>query len=159
MLTSQNLKTVVDIVQEESRKESLGHLREIDRINGQLTEQERTRRGLLTPVEHERATFAQASGQLEELNEREATLGAQADRARTGLDIVDVLSDERRIRANLTSPDTYLESKDKETVREMLRIFIAEVPVGEGTATINYTIPLPQPGDATGPYTHELPLA
>ena len=59
---------------------------------------------------------------------------------------MDVLSDERRIRANLTSPDTYLESKDQETVREMLRIFIAEVLVGEGTATINYTIPMPQPG-------------
>ena len=83
VMTSRSLKTVVNIVQEESREETLEHLKDLDRINDPLTEQERARRGLLTAVEHERTTFAQASGHLEELNEAKATLGTQADQART----------------------------------------------------------------------------
>ena len=82
-MTGRSLKTVVNIVQEESREETLEHLKDLDRINDQLTEQERARRGLLTAVEHERTTFAQASSHLEELNEAKATLGTQADQART----------------------------------------------------------------------------
>ena len=158
-MTGRSLKTVVNIVQEESREETLEHLKDLDRINDQLTEQERARRGLLTAVEHERTTFAQASSHLEELNEAKATLGTQADQARTGLDIQDMVSDERRIRANVVNPDTYLGARDQETVREMLRTFMEEVVVDANTATIRYTIPFPHPGDAYRSYTHELDLA
>ena len=69
------------------------------------------------------------------------------------------MSDERRIRANVVNPDTYLGARDQETVREMLRTFMEEVVVEANTATIRYTIPFPHPGDAYRSYTHELDLA
>ena len=55
--------------------------------------------------------------------------------------------------------DTYLQATDQGTVREMLRTFIAEVLIGENTATIRYTIPFPQPQHPAGSYTQELTRA
>ena len=46
---------------------------------------------------------------LEELNQTRSTLSRQANQARSGLDVQDIVSDERRIR---TSTVTYLQATD-----------------------------------------------
>ena len=158
VLTEGNLKKVVNIVQKGSRRETLEHLKEIGRINEELTEQDRARRGLVTAVEHERTTFAETATHLEELNKVRANLNAQADQAKTELDIQETVSDERRIRANVREADTYLQATDQETVREMFRTFIEEVLVGATNAAIRYTIPIPRDGHPAGSYTQELTL-
>ena len=108
-----------------------------------LKRQNRERLDLLEKVEAEETTYSQATGQVEELNDLRSKLQSQVRECADEALRQDFISDERRLRDAAGNIQTYLDTTEPETARELYESFIKEVLVRPGSATIRYTVPMP----------------
>ena len=112
-------------------------------VYAELGNQNQERLHLLEEVEMERATYTEATGRLQELNDLRSGLQADKRECHEECERQDFSCDERRLRDATWNMETYLDAAEPETARKLIESFIKEVLVRPGSATVWYTVPMP----------------
>ena len=151
MIASQ-LKKEANKVKDEQRTIAEG-------VYAELGNQNQERLHLLEEVEMERATYTEATGRLQELNDLRSGLQADIRECHEESERQDFSCDERRLRDAAWNMETYLDAAEPETTRKLIESFIKEVLVRPGSATVRYTVPMPPLSPAGNTTREEINLS
>lgn len=148
VLTEDTLQEVINLVKRDATGEAVQGRQRLKDTEDELSELNRRRGRVVGAVEHGAATYQDAERRLEEMNQVQHDLQAQAQEARETLaEAEHAASSEERIRAYALDLNTYLRESNADIAREFLGAFIQEVLVGAGLATIRYTVSFSPEGE------------
>ena len=147
VLTEDTLQDIISLVKRDANEEAAKGWQRLEDAEEEISDLNRRRGNIVGAVEHGVATYQDAERRLEEMNQVQNELQAQAQRDRETLaEAEHAASSEERIRAYALDLNTYLRESNADIAREFLGAFIQEVLVGAGYATIKYRAPMPPDG-------------
>lgn len=147
VLSEDTLQDVVSLVKGHAGEEASRGRQRLEAAEEEISELYRRRSNIVGAVEHGAATYQDAERRLEEMNQVQHQLQAQAQEAReTVAEAERAANSEERIKSYALDLNTYLRKSNADIAREFLGAFIQEVLVSAGSASIRYKVAMPPDG-------------